>query len=106
LGLGARGWVYEEERIDTGIRTGRLATQGQEVAMSRLPEGGEVKIPASKLKAMSKLLKDAVKEWLTLPQQHRDYKLCLNDYLEKKGIKATEKEMEKMIEKVTDLQRR
>lgn len=50
---------------------------------------------------MNKLY-DAVKEWLILPVQHPDYKFCLNEFLEKKGIKATEEEMEKMIEKVTE----
>lgn len=50
---------------------------------------------------MSKLLEEAVKEWLTLPMQHPDYNPILNDYLEKKGIEATEEEMEKAVDKVT-----
>lgn len=49
---------------------------------------------------MSKL-ENAVKDWLTLSMQHPDYKLILNEYLEKKGIKATEEEMEKAIDKAT-----
>jgi len=46
-------------------------------------------------------LEEAVGEWLTLSMQHPDYKLNLNEYLEKKKIKATEEEMEKAVDKVT-----
>lgn len=50
---------------------------------------------------MSKL-EQAVKDWLTLPTQHSDYKLNLNEYLEKKGIEVTEEEMESAVDKVTE----
>jgi len=47
-------------------------------------------------------LEQAVKDWLTLPMQHLDYKLNLNEYLEKKKIKATEEEMESAVEKMSN----
>lgn len=47
-------------------------------------------------------LEEAVKDWLTLPIQHPGYDPILNDYLEKKGIKATEKQMAEAIDRVTD----
>lgn len=50
---------------------------------------------------MSKL-EEAVKEWLTLPIQHPGYNPILNEYLEKKRIKATEEQMAEAIDKVTE----
>ena len=51
---------------------------------------------------MENELEDAVREWLTLPMQHADYNPILNEYLEKRGIKATVEEMVEAIDKVTE----
>lgn len=47
-------------------------------------------------------LENAVKDWLTLPMQHPDYKLCLNEFLDKKRIKATDEEIEEAVETVSN----
>jgi len=54
---------------------------------------------------MSKL-EITIWEWMTLPQQHPDYKMELHEYLEKKKVKATEEEIEKAMDIVTEQARR
>ena len=51
-------------------------------------------------------LEQAVWQWLSLPIQHPDYNLELHEYLEKKKVKATEKEIAQAVDIVTDIARR
>ena len=48
-------------------------------------------------------LQQVVWKWMVLPQQHPDYNLELHEYLEKKKVKATEKEIAQAVDIVTDM---